>query len=46
MAETVKTNVETMAHYYADTDNDTKLVVTALIGNTDMGAICQVKTFF
>ncbi|KAL4127890.1 hypothetical protein PRIC2_006887 [Phytophthora ramorum] len=34
-AETVETNVETMAQYYATKDNDTKLDVTALIGNAD-----------
>ncbi|KAK1947365.1 Sphingomyelinase phosphodiesterase D [Phytophthora citrophthora] len=35
VAETVKTNVQTMAHYYATKDNDTSLDITALIGNTD-----------
>ncbi|EGZ29958.1 hypothetical protein PHYSODRAFT_473346 [Phytophthora sojae] len=35
LAETVETNVETMAHYYATADNDTNLDVTALIGNAD-----------
>ncbi|POM68122.1 Sphingomyelinase phosphodiesterase, partial [Phytophthora palmivora] len=35
VAATIKTNVETMAHYYAATDNDTQLDITALIGNTD-----------
>ncbi|KAG7376393.1 Peptidyl-tRNA hydrolase protein 2, mitochondrial [Phytophthora pseudosyringae] len=35
LAETVETNVETMARYYATEDNDTNLDVTALIGNAD-----------
>jgi len=35
LAETVETNVETMAHYYAAADNDTSLDVTALLGNAD-----------
>ncbi|KAL3674665.1 hypothetical protein V7S43_000605 [Phytophthora oleae] len=35
VAETVKTNVQTMAHYYATENNDTSLDITALIGNAD-----------
>ncbi|KAG6572834.1 Calcineurin-like phosphoesterase [Phytophthora cinnamomi] len=35
LAETVETNVETMAHYYATADSDTNLDVTTLIGNAD-----------
>ncbi|KAF1776803.1 Metallo-dependent phosphatase-like [Phytophthora cactorum] len=35
LAETVETNVKTMARYYATEDNETNLDVTALLGNAD-----------